>query len=98
MNVRARLQVSILIGTQFKQCDLQRAIRAAGGLTALTALLRQTPDAHVREEATAALWNLSSCDVSYFFHRLLYPVFPLDCAWCSILSCRKVVVAEGFGR
>ncbi|VDM29017.1 unnamed protein product [Toxocara canis] len=42
----------------------KRAIRAAGGITALIALLRQTPDAHVREEATAALWNLSSCDVS----------------------------------
>uniref|UniRef100_F1KQH5 Juxtamembrane domain-associated catenin n=1 Tax=Ascaris suum TaxID=6253 RepID=F1KQH5_ASCSU len=60
----------------------KRAIRAAGGLTALTALLRQTPDAHVREEATAALWNLSSCD----------DLKPLILEQCSDAIVQRVVV------
>lgn len=47
---------------------LQRAINAAGGIEALSALLRQAADALVREEVTAVLWNLSSSDVS--FHQL----------------------------
>uniref|UniRef100_A0A915Q1W3 Fibronectin type-III domain-containing protein n=1 Tax=Setaria digitata TaxID=48799 RepID=A0A915Q1W3_9BILA len=40
----------------------KRAINGAGGIIALAALLRQTYNVHVMEEATATLWNLSSCD------------------------------------
>ncbi|PAV81448.1 hypothetical protein WR25_22270 [Diploscapter pachys] len=39
------------------------AILDADGVRMLTALLHTTSDEHVREEATAALWNLSSSDM-----------------------------------
>uniref|UniRef100_A0A0N5AAV2 Fibronectin type-III domain-containing protein n=1 Tax=Syphacia muris TaxID=451379 RepID=A0A0N5AAV2_9BILA len=38
------------------------AIANAGGIASLSNLLKCTADSNVREEATAALWNLSSCD------------------------------------
>merc|ERR1740129_2497953 len=40
----------------------KRAIKAAGGVTALVRLLRKTTDNEVKELVTGVLWNLSSCD------------------------------------
>merc|ERR1719495_2189567 len=40
----------------------KRAIKAAGGVTALVRLLRKTTDNDVKELVTGVLWNLSSCD------------------------------------
>ena len=40
----------------------KRAIKAAGGVTALVRLLRKTLDNEVKELVTGVLWNLSSCD------------------------------------
>lgn len=40
----------------------KRAIKAAGGVTALVRLLRKTTDNEVKELVTSVLWNLSSCD------------------------------------
>ena len=42
----------------------KRAIKNAGGITALVRLLRKTTDNEVKELVTGVLWNLSSCDVS----------------------------------
>jgi len=40
----------------------KRAIKNAGGITALVRLLRKTTDNEVKELVTGVLWNLSSCD------------------------------------
>lgn len=40
----------------------KRAIKAAGGVTALVRLLRKSSDNEVKELVTGVLWNLSSCD------------------------------------
>eukprot|EP00093_Oithona_nana_P014947 14947.XXX_79435_75229_1 [CDS] Oithona nana genome sequencing. len=40
----------------------KRAIKAAGGVTALVRLLRKTTDNEVKELVSGVLWNLSSCD------------------------------------
>merc|ERR1719245_1162567 len=40
----------------------KRAIKAAGGVTALVRLLRKTTDNEVKELVTGVLWNLLSCD------------------------------------
>ena len=42
----------------------KRAIKNAGGITALVRLLRKATDNEVKELVTGVLWNLSSCDVS----------------------------------
>jgi len=41
----------------------KRAIKNAGGITSLIALLRKSNDAEVKELVTGVLWNLSSCEV-----------------------------------
>ena len=47
----------------------KRAIKNAGGVTALVRLLRKATDNEVKELVTGVLWNLSSCDVrSFVFH------------------------------
>ena len=40
----------------------KRAIKNAGGVTALVRLLRKSADNEVKELVTGVLWNLSSCD------------------------------------
>ncbi|CAD5227143.1 unnamed protein product [Bursaphelenchus xylophilus] len=40
----------------------KKAINADGGIKALGQVLKTTSSVHVREEATGALWNISSCD------------------------------------
>ncbi|CAD5221870.1 unnamed protein product [Bursaphelenchus okinawaensis] len=40
----------------------KNAINADGGIKALGQVLKTTSSVHVREEATGALWNISSCD------------------------------------
>lgn len=41
----------------------KKVINQTGGVRALGKVLRTTSDMHVKEEATGALWNISSCDV-----------------------------------
>jgi hypothetical protein len=43
----------------------KRAIKTAGGITALVRLLRKTTDNEVKELVSGVLWNLSSCDVRH---------------------------------
>uniref|UniRef100_A0A914BU89 Fibronectin type-III domain-containing protein n=1 Tax=Acrobeloides nanus TaxID=290746 RepID=A0A914BU89_9BILA len=40
----------------------KKVINQSGGVRALGIVLRTTSDMHVKEEATGALWNISSCD------------------------------------
>ena len=42
----------------------KRAIKNAGGISALVKLLRKTTDNEIKELVCGVLWNLSSCDVS----------------------------------
>ena len=40
----------------------KKAIKSAGGIPALTRLLKRTPDNEVKELVTGVMWNLSSCE------------------------------------
>ena len=69
----------------------KRAIKNAGGITALVRLLRKATDNEVKELVTGVLWNLSSCDVSTESQFLLNT--NLD---CIVGICRNYKMPKGF--
>uniref|UniRef100_A0A0N5A3Z9 Fibronectin type-III domain-containing protein n=1 Tax=Parastrongyloides trichosuri TaxID=131310 RepID=A0A0N5A3Z9_PARTI len=46
-----------------KENDINKKLIAeCGGIRWLTTVIKEFPNTHIREEATGALWNISSCD------------------------------------